>query len=232
MVCVLPKAHLWLWHFCGTTDVSHPSVCLSGWMCMCIRHGQKASPCKAKLPAVALERKVWRRIMKLGPWSTGKNTWLVTSTMLRRWDGSCLGILAPVFAALEPQSGEQMVCDMATSHVLVSFTLVLSPRSWLGYFRIHIRFHLLRMPFLELLGKAIWYPSSWHIWIFSITFLRALVLTWKSNPTVDAWPPALITSRLPTACLHPFWASQIYVRFAQGTPLLFYFVLPHFKLFG
>lgn len=114
----------------------------------------------------------------------------------------------------------------------VSFTLVLSPRSWLGYFHIHIRFHLLRMPFLELLGKAIWYPSSLHIWIFSITFLTALVLTWKSNPTVDAWPPALITSRLPTACLHPFWASQIYVRFAQGTPLLFYFVLPHFKLFG
>lgn len=83
-----------------------PSIRLSGWMCMCIRHGQKASPCKAKLPAVALERKVWRRIMKLGPWSTGKNTWLVTSTMLRRWDGSCLGILSPVFAAMEPQSGE------------------------------------------------------------------------------------------------------------------------------
>lgn len=209
----------------------HPSACLDG--CVCVSDMDK------KLHLVKQSYQLWllrgRYGEELWSWVHGQQERTHDLWHLPCWEGEMAAVLAFWLPSLQqwslsPESKWSVIWPHP--HVLVSFTLVLSPRSWLGYFRIHIRFHLLRMPFLELLGKAIWYPSSWHIWIFSITFLTALVLTWKSNPTVDAWPPALITSRLPTACLHPFWASQIHVRFTRGTPLLFYFVLPHFKLFG
>lgn len=90
MVCVLPKAHLWLWHFCGTTDVSHPSVCLDG--CVCVSDMDK------KLHLVKQSYQLWllrgRYGEELWSWVHGQQERTHDLWHLPCWEGEMAAVLA------------------------------------------------------------------------------------------------------------------------------------------